>query len=86
VSALTFIALFLLELLGLHGGPYVGILGFIVIPTLFVIGCCSSRSACADRRRRESKAPPDRAVIDLSQPDHGAKHPHLPRRHRHQHR
>jgi len=69
VSALTFIALFLLELLGLHGGPYVGILGFIVIPTLFVIGLLLiPLGLWLDRRRRRKQGTAGPAVIDLSSP------------------
>jgi hypothetical protein len=38
VSAVLFLTLLGLELIGFHGGPYLGILAFIVIPSLFLLG------------------------------------------------
>src|SRR5512133_170762 len=38
VSAILFLTLFALELVGFHGGPYHGILAFLIIPGIFVFG------------------------------------------------
>jgi hypothetical protein len=38
VSAVLFLTLFVLDLVGFHGGPYVGILAFLIIPGLFLFG------------------------------------------------
>jgi nitrate/TMAO reductase-like tetraheme cytochrome c subunit len=38
VSAVLFLTLFALDLVGYHGGPYVGILAFLIIPGLFLLG------------------------------------------------
>jgi hypothetical protein len=37
-SALLFIAFFALELFGMHSNPYLGMLFFVVLPSLFVLG------------------------------------------------
>ena len=36
VSAVVFLVVFLADLLGLHTNPYLGILFFLVLPSLFV--------------------------------------------------
>ena len=38
VSAVLFLTLFGLEIVGFHGGPYLGILSFLVLPGLFAFG------------------------------------------------
>jgi nitrate/TMAO reductase-like tetraheme cytochrome c subunit len=38
VSAVLFLTLFVLDLVGFHGGPYVRILAFLIIPGLFLFG------------------------------------------------
>jgi nitrate/TMAO reductase-like tetraheme cytochrome c subunit len=38
VSAILFLTLFALEQIGFHGGPYLGILAFLIIPGLFLFG------------------------------------------------
>ena len=38
ISAILFVTLFALELVGFHGGPYLGILAFLIIPGIFVFG------------------------------------------------
>ncbi len=38
VSAILFLTLFALEQVGFHGGPYLGILAFLVIPGIFLFG------------------------------------------------
>ena len=38
ISAVLFLVVFLADLFGLHTNPYIGILFFLVLPLLFVIG------------------------------------------------
>jgi len=38
VAAMLFLTLFALDLVGYHGGPYIGILAFLIIPGFFVLG------------------------------------------------
>ena len=38
MSAVLFLTLFGLEIVGFHGGPYLGILAFVVLPGLFLLG------------------------------------------------
>ena len=38
VSAMLFVTLFVLDVVGFHGGPYIGILAFLIIPGVFVFG------------------------------------------------
>jgi hypothetical protein len=38
ISAVLFLVVFLADLLGLHTNPYLGILCFLILPGLFVIG------------------------------------------------
>jgi hypothetical protein len=38
VAAILFVTLFALEQVGFHGGPYLGILAFLIIPGLLVLG------------------------------------------------
>ena len=68
------IALFVLELLGFHGGPYLGILVYAVVPAILVVGLLliPLGNFVARRRRRKAeqlgvKAPPP-VVIDFGKP------------------
>jgi hypothetical protein len=38
VSAMLFLTLLALDLVGYHGGPYIGILAFLIIPAFFLLG------------------------------------------------
>jgi len=38
ISAVLFLTLFALEMVGFHGGPYIGILAFLIVPGLFLLG------------------------------------------------
>ena len=38
VTAVTFLVVFLADLLGLHTNPYIGILFFLVLPSFFLFG------------------------------------------------
>jgi hypothetical protein len=59
VSAVTFLVVFLADLFGLHTNPYIGILFFLVLPTLFLIGLVLiPLGAWVERRRLAAgKAP-----------------------------
>lgn len=59
VSAVVFLVVFLADLFGLHTNPYIGILFFLVLPTIFMIGLALiPLGAWIERRRRASgKAP-----------------------------
>ena len=71
-SAALFLALLALELFGHQGSPYIGILAFVVLPGLFVLGLLmipvgvvrARRSARLAEERGE--APPGFPVIDLN--------------------
>ena len=38
ISAVLFLVVFLADLFGLHTNPYIGIVFFLILPGLFVIG------------------------------------------------
>ena len=72
-SALIFIALFTLELVGLHGNPYIGILAYLILPAIFVLGLVLIPVGVMRHRRRlkaaadaGEEAPPDFPIIDLN--------------------
>ena len=74
VSSLTLIvALFMVQLLGFEGGPYLGILTFLVLPMFFVLGLLLIPLGIMHQRRRAAKAaaageaPPLFPIIDLNQ-------------------
>lgn len=61
VSAVLFLAFFALEMIGLteHSNPYLGIIFFIILPTIFIIGLLLiPLGAWLERRRRLRGLPP----------------------------
>src|SRR5215510_2641264 len=70
VSAVVFLSLFALDLLGFRAGPYVGIIVFVLLPILFVLGLILIPvGAWIDRSRRKGEAEEKRLpVIDLNSP------------------
>jgi len=69
VSGLVFIALFVLDLLGFHGGPYLGIIVFVVLPALFVVGLVLIPiGALVERATKKGTADKRLPVIDLNSP------------------
>jgi nitrate/TMAO reductase-like tetraheme cytochrome c subunit len=73
-SGLLVVILLVLELLGFHGSPYLGILAFVILPALFVFGLLLVPVGLVRQRRRERKAregggeEPSFPVVDLNQP------------------
>ena len=59
ISAVTFLVVFLADLFGLHTNPYIGILFFLVLPSIFLIGLALiPLGAWVERRRQAAgKAP-----------------------------
>lgn len=59
VSAAVFLVVFLADLFGLHTNPYIGLLFFLILPTVFLIGLVLIPvGAWVERRRRaQGKAP-----------------------------
>ena len=53
-SAVLFVLVFALELLGFHANPYVGIVIFLIIPALFVLGLLMIPIGVRLERRREA--------------------------------
>jgi len=70
VSAIVFLSLFALDLLGFHSSPYIGIIVFVVLPGLFVIGLLLiPAGAWIDRVRRKGQVEERRLpIIDLNSP------------------
>jgi nitrate/TMAO reductase-like tetraheme cytochrome c subunit len=55
-AAILFISFFVGESLGLHGGPYLGILTFVIFPAIFVLGLVLIPAGIAWQRRRSRRA------------------------------
>ena len=72
ISAVLFIIVLLGDLFGLHRNPYLGIVFFLLLPALFVLGLVLIPfGAWVERRRRAAGKPPaslDWPRIDLNQP------------------
>src|SRR5215467_4724306 len=68
-SAAVFVTLFTVEQLGFHAGPYFGILAFLIIPTLFVVGLILIPIGVWRQRRRIAAGGSLSApVIDFNKP------------------
>jgi hypothetical protein len=73
ISAVVFIIVLLGDLFGLHTNPYIGIIFFLVLPALFVIGLLLiPLGAWIERRRRAAGKPAtvDWPRIDFNNPSH----------------
>src|SRR4026207_1513022 len=72
VSAALFLVVFLADLFGLHTNPYIGILFFLILPGVFVIGLALiPLGAGIEKRRRAAGKAPSAASwprIDLNNP------------------
>ncbi len=74
ISAVLFLVVFLADLFGWHTNPYAGILFFLVLPGLFLIGLTLiPLGAWLERRRRLAGLPPTEVSwprLDLNNPTH----------------
>jgi NapC/NirT cytochrome c family, N-terminal region len=72
ISAAVFVVVFLADLFGMHTNPYIGILFFVILPAIFVIGLILiPLGAWIERRRRAAgKKPSDVSWprLDLNDP------------------
>jgi hypothetical protein len=53
IAALLFIAVFVLDLFGLHHNPYIGIIFFLIIPAVFIVGLLLIPIGIYLQRRRQ---------------------------------
>lgn len=68
-AAILFLTLFALELAGFHGHPYVGILAYLVIPAIFVLGLVLIPIGLRRARRRTAAGGQEFPVLDFNRPD-----------------
>ncbi|MGC4084291.1 MAG: hypothetical protein QM736_19820 [Vicinamibacterales bacterium] len=72
VSAVTFLVVFLADLFGLHTNPYIGILFFLILPSIFIVGLILIPfGAWVEKRRRDRGLPPSAIswpTINLNEP------------------
>src|SRR6478672_13521971 len=72
ISAALFLVVFLADLFGLHTNPYIGIVFFLVLPAVFVLGLLLiPLGAWVERRRRAAGKAPSAAQwprFDLNDP------------------
>jgi len=77
ISAAVFVVVFLSDLFGFHTNPYIGILFFLVLPALFVLGLALiPLGTWLERRRRAAGKSPSAVswpAIDLNNPAHRAR-------------
>ena len=59
MSAVSFLGFFLIDAFGVHANPYLGIVAFIVLPAIFVVGlvCIPLGAWLAYRRRQQGRDP-----------------------------
>ena len=74
LSAVLFLVVFLADLFGLHTNPYIGVLFFLVLPAIFLVGLALIPfGAWVERRRRAAGKAPSSVSwprIDLNDPAH----------------
>jgi hypothetical protein len=72
VSAVLFLVVFLADLFGLHTNPYIGIVFFLILPGIFLLGLLLiPLGAWLERRRRAAGKPPSEVHwprVDLNVP------------------
>lgn len=72
ISAVVFLVVFLADLFGLHTNPYIGLLFFLILPTLFLVGLVLIPvGAWVERRRRALGRAPTQVQwprLDLNSP------------------
>src|SRR5262245_12918605 len=65
VSAVVFLVVFLADLFGLHSNPYLGILFFLVLPAIFLVGLVLIPFGAWRERRRRARG---RAASEMQWP------------------
>jgi hypothetical protein len=71
-SGILIVTLFTLQLFGLRGSPYVGILAYLILPGIFILGLLLIPIGIARQRRRDrmaearGEAPPAFPVLDFN--------------------
>lgn len=67
-AAILIISLFAMELVGFHGGPYLGILAYLILPAFFLLGLLIIPLGVWHQRRREVRGEEQRdlPVIDFN--------------------
>ncbi len=65
-TAILFATFFTLDLLGFHGHPYAGILAYLIVPALFVVGLVLIPIGLRRARKRHGRGKP-LPIIDLNQ-------------------
>src|SRR4029079_1277749 len=72
ISAVLFLVVFLADLFGLHTNPYIGIIFFLLLPALFIVGLAMIPiRASIERRRRAAGQSPSSVQwprLDLNDP------------------
>jgi hypothetical protein len=72
ISAVLFLVVFLADLFGLHTNPYIGIIFFLLLPALFIVGLAMIPiGASIERRRRAAGKSPSSVQwprLDLNDP------------------
>jgi hypothetical protein len=74
ISATLFLVVFLADLFGFHTNPYIGVVFFLLLPGVFLLGLVLiPLGAWLERRRRAAGKPPSAAYwprLDLNDPAH----------------
>ncbi|HMD33374.1 MAG TPA: NapC/NirT family cytochrome c, partial [Vicinamibacterales bacterium] len=72
ISAFIFVFVLFADLFGLHSNPYFGLVFFVILPILFVLGLLMIPGGVYldRRRRRKGLAPLQMPRIDLNEPRH----------------
>jgi hypothetical protein len=72
ISAFVFLFVFLIDLFGLHSNPYFGLVFFLILPVIFVLGLVMIPLGIVleHRRQRRGLAPRRLPRIDLNDPIH----------------
>jgi hypothetical protein len=76
ISAVLFLVVFLADLFGLHTNPYIGLIFFLVLPGIFILGLALVPIGAWFARRRRRGAPPSSPNwprVDLNDPFTGGQ-------------
>ena len=74
ISAVVFLVVFLADLFGMHTNPYMGILFFLILPSIFLVGLVLIPLGAWIERRRRARGLPAHSLtwpsLDLNNPAH----------------